>query len=72
MVPTHVAGLKTTCPSAYHHWSCEFESCSWRGVLDTQLYDKVTTGWWFSPGTPPPVKQTATIYVNIVESGVKH
>jgi hypothetical protein len=28
---------------------------SWRGVLDTTLYDKVcqwlTTGRWFSPGT---------------------
>jgi len=27
--------------SAYHHLSCEFESRSWRGVLDTTLYDKV-------------------------------
>jgi hypothetical protein len=36
--------------------SCEFEPCSWRGVLDTTLSDKVcqwlTTGWQFSPGTP--------------------
>ena len=35
--------------------SCEFESCSWRGVLDTTLYDKVcqwlATGQWFSWGT---------------------
>jgi len=23
--------------SAYRHWSCEFEPCSWRGVLDTTL-----------------------------------
>ena len=42
--------------SAYRHWSCEFESRSWRGVLDTTLCDKVcqwlATGWWFSPGTP--------------------
>ena len=34
----------------------EFESCSWQGVHDTPLCDKVspwlTTGWWFSPGTP--------------------
>jgi hypothetical protein len=41
---------------AYHHESCEFESCSWRGVLDTTLCDKVchwlVTGRWFSPGTP--------------------
>jgi len=27
--------------SAYHHLSCELESRSWRGVLDTTLYDKV-------------------------------
>jgi hypothetical protein len=35
---------------------CEFESCSWRGVLDTTLFDKVCQGFaaglWFSPGTP--------------------
>ena len=38
---------------AYHHWSYEFESRSWRGVLDTTLGDKVcqwiATGRWFSP-----------------------
>ena len=38
------------------HKSCEIESCSWRGVLDTTLYDKVcqwlAAGRWFSPGTP--------------------
>jgi hypothetical protein len=36
------------------------KSCSWRGVHDTTLYDKVcqwlATGWWFSPG--PPVSST--------------
>jgi hypothetical protein len=52
-----VVGFTTTCAiSAYHHWSCEFDPCSWRGVLDTTLYDKVfqwlATGRWFSPGTP--------------------
>jgi hypothetical protein len=35
---------------------CEFESCSWKGVLDTTLCYKVcqwlATGRWFSPGTP--------------------
>ena len=34
----------------------KFESCSWRGVLDTTLCNKVcqwfATGPWFSPGTP--------------------
>ena len=38
--------------SAYHHYSCEFESRSWRDVLDTTLRDKVcqcfVTGRWFS------------------------
>jgi len=37
-----VVGFTTTgAISAYHHQSCEFESCSWRGVLDTTLCDKV-------------------------------
>ena len=27
--------------SGYHHQGCEFESRSWRGVLDTTLCDKV-------------------------------
>jgi len=32
----------TTCAiSAYHHYSCEFESHSWQGVLNTTLCDKV-------------------------------
>jgi len=34
---------------AYHHWRCEFELCSWRGVLHT-LSDGVcqwlATCWW--------------------------
>ena len=37
-----VVGFTTTYAiSAYHHSRCEFESCSWRGVLDTTLCDKV-------------------------------
>jgi len=37
-----VVGFTTTCAtSAYHHSSCEFESCSWRGVHDTTLCNKV-------------------------------
>ena len=37
-----VVGFTTTCAiSAYHHLSCEFETRSWRGVLDTTLCDKV-------------------------------
>ena len=52
-----VVDFTTTCAvSADHHWSCEFESCSWWGVLDTTLCDKVcqsiVADRWFSPGTP--------------------
>ena len=37
-----IVGLTTTCViSAYHHKSCEFESRSWGGVLDTTLCDQV-------------------------------
>jgi hypothetical protein len=37
-----VVGFMTTYAiGAYHHQSCEFESCTWRSVLDTTLYDKV-------------------------------
>jgi hypothetical protein len=40
--------------------SCEFESRSWWGFLNTTLCDKVcqwlATGRWFSPG--PPVSTT--------------
>ena len=51
-----VVGFTTTCAiSAYHHYSCKFESCSWQGVLDATLCDKVcqrlATSQWFSPGT---------------------
>jgi hypothetical protein len=36
-----VVGFTTTSAiSAYYHWSCEFESCSWRGVFDATLCDK--------------------------------
>ena len=38
--------------SAYRHYSCVFESRSWRGV---QLYvivcQRLATGWWLSLGT---------------------
>ena len=48
-----VVGFTTTCAiSAYHHKSCEFESHSCRGVLNTTLCDNVgqwlATGRWFS------------------------
>jgi len=65
---SYVVGFTTTCSiSAYHHLCCEFESCSWRGVLDTTLCDKVCQ--WLATGHdflrelqfPPPVKLTAMI-----------
>jgi hypothetical protein len=51
-----VVGFANTCAiSVYHHYSCEFEPHSWRGVLDTTLCDKVCDLQQvrrFSPGTP--------------------
>ena len=49
-----VVGFTTTCAiGAYHHYSCDFEIRSWRGVLDTTLCDtmcqRLVTGRWFSP-----------------------
>ena len=44
-----VVGFTTACAiSAYHHWSCESESHSWWGVLDTTLCDKVCQ-WLATP-----------------------
>ena len=37
-----VVGLTTTYAiNAYYHLSCEFESRSWRGLLDKTLCDKL-------------------------------
>jgi hypothetical protein len=52
-----VVGFTTTCAiGVYHHESCEFESRSYRGVLDTILCGKVcqrlAADQWFSLGTP--------------------
>ena len=68
-----VVGCTTTYAIiAYQHQSCEFEFCSWRGVLDTTLCDKVCqwlgTGQWFSPGT----LVFSTNKTDRHESGVKH
>ena len=47
--------IGTYATSAYHHHSCEFQTRSWGGVLDTTLCDKVCqwleAGQRFSPGT---------------------
>jgi hypothetical protein len=70
-----VVGFTTTCTiSAYHHYSCEFESCSCQGVLNTTLCDKVyqllAQGRWFSPGTPASSTTKSGCH-DIAESGVK-
>jgi hypothetical protein len=56
-----VVGFINTCAiTVYHNKSWEFESRSWRGVLNTKLCDKVchwlATYQWFSPG--PTVSST--------------
>jgi hypothetical protein len=44
-----VVGFTTTYEiSAYHNWRCEFESSTWRGVLDTLLGYKVC--YWLAAG----------------------
>ena len=51
--------------SVYHHLRCEFESRSFRGVLDTTLCDKVCDrqvgGFLRVLRFPPPIKLAATI-----------
>ena len=47
-----VVGFTTTYAiRAYHHWCCEFESLSGRGVQH-YVIKFVAKGRWFSPGTP--------------------
>jgi len=71
-----VDGFTTThVISAYHQYSCEFESRSWRRVLDTALCDKVcqclATGWRYSLGIQLcPTNKNDSHGIN-VESDVK-
>ena len=70
-----VVGFTTTCTiSAYHNQSCEFEPCSWQGVLDTTLCDKVcqwlAAGWWFSPGTPVSSTNKTEILLKVALSTI--
>ena len=54
-----VVGCTTTnAISVYHHWCCEFEPCSWRGVQHyvIKFVSDLQKGQWFSPG--PPVSST--------------
>ena len=59
----------------------KFEPCSWRGVFDASLYDKVcqwpATGQGFSPGAPvfstnKTDRHDIPVTENIVESVAKH
>jgi hypothetical protein len=66
-----VVGFTTTYSiSSYHHWSREFESRSWRGVLDITLCDKVCQWLAAGPGLSPrtPVSSTNKIdHHNVTE-----
>ena len=46
--------ITTYAMSAYHHWCCEFESRSGRGVQHyvIKVCQWLATGQWFSPGPP--------------------
>jgi hypothetical protein len=52
--PWSYGSFKTTYAiSAYHHWCCEFESRSKRGVQHYVIkFVWFATGCWFSPGLP--------------------
>ena len=63
--------------SAYHHWCCEFESWSGRGVQHYVV--KFVSGLWQVRGFPPSTPISSTnkpdrkrYSWNIVESGAKH
>ena len=55
--------------STYHHLCCEFESRSWRDVLDSTLCDKFVsdfmTGRWFSPGIPVSPRQICVLQASL-------
>jgi hypothetical protein len=60
----------TTCAiSAYHHYSCEFEPCSWdmysiqHYVIKFVSYLWQIGGFLRVPRLPPPIKLTATIII---------
>ena len=63
---------------AYHHWCCEFESRSGRGVQHCVINFvsdlRQVGGFLRVLRFSPPIKLTTKIYRNwnIVESGVKH
>jgi hypothetical protein len=72
-----VVGFTTTyATSCYHHWCCEFESRSGRGVqhyvINFVSNLRQVGGFLRVLRFPPPIKLTPRYNWNIVESGVKH
>jgi hypothetical protein len=76
-VATVVENPDTSAFGAYHHWCCEFESRSGRGVQHYVMKFvsdlRQVGGFLRVLRFPPPIKLTATIYNwNIIENGAKH
>jgi hypothetical protein len=66
-----VVGFTTTYAiSAYHHWCCDFESRSWRGVQHYVI--KFVSDLWQVGGFIRVLRFPPRYNWNIVESGVKH
>jgi hypothetical protein len=72
-----VDGYTTTYAiSSYHHWCCEFESRSGRGVQHYVIKFvsdlRQVAGFFRVLRFPPPINWPPRYNWNIVESGVKH
>jgi hypothetical protein len=65
-----VRRFTTTCTISAYQNQCEFKNCSWQGVLDITLCDKVcqwlAAGLWFSPVIP--VSSTNKIHFKILQN----
>jgi hypothetical protein len=68
-----IVGFSTTCAiGVYHHWSCEFESRSWWGVLIQHYVIKFVSnlqqfgGFFCVLRFPPPIKLTTTIQLKYI------
>ena len=47
-----VGAITTYAVNAYHHFHCEFETCSDEVFLIQHYVIKFESDMWFSPGTP--------------------
>jgi hypothetical protein len=68
-----IVGFSTTCAiSVYHHWSCEFESRSWWGVLIQHYVVTFVSnlqqfgGFFCVLRFPPSIKLTTTIQLKYI------